>query len=342
MNTSSDNPGPTDQQDAAEDPANRPSQAQASPGKILVTGSSGFVGRHVINELVHQGYQTICLLRDPRKLTDQVPSEVSAHVVAVQGDLFDTNALAEAARGCRAAIHLVGIIEENRSKGQTFGRIHVAGTQQIINACVEAGIHRYVHMSALGTRPEAVSRYHQTKWLAEEIVRQSPLQWTIFRPSLVYGPDSEFIQMVKYIVTSRVVPAIPYFGTGTHRLQPISVYDVATCFAKCLKMPETYCMTYELGGPEQLTWKELYDACALAIRGRPKLTLPIPVPIATIAARVLVPLIPSAIMPYKFNVAQIQMSQEDNVCDSTLVERTFSIQLRNFRDELLRDANQIK
>src|SRR5690606_9197191 len=128
---------------------------------------------------------------------------------------------------------------------------------------------RYIHMSALGTRPDAVSRYHQTKWEAEEIVRGSELDWTIFRPSLIHGPDGEFMRMMKFFCTSRVrQPVMPYFGSGNTLIQPISVRDVATIFVRALTLPATIRQTYELGGPERFTWKELYDVCALAIIGR--------------------------------------------------------------------------
>jgi NADH dehydrogenase len=207
---------------------------------------------------------------------------------------------------------------------------------------VHAGIKRYVHMSALGTRPDAVSRYHQTKWDAEQIVRASPLAWTIFRPSLIHGPRGEFMQMMKFFSTSKVrQPVMPYFGRGTTMIQPVDVRDVATLFVKALRLPETIGQVYELGGPERFTWKDLYDVCATAIAGHKRAKVSVPVPLAKIIARTVMPLTPRLLVPYKFNVAQVQMSQEDSICNITPVERTFGIRLRDFRTELAQYADML-
>jgi NADH dehydrogenase len=149
------------------------------------------------------------------------------------------------------------------------------------------------------------------------------------------------MQMMKHFCTSRAMPGMPYFGRGANRLQPISVRDVAACFVKCLAMPETEGKTYELGGPEQLTWKELYDACASAIAGRSRRKLPVPVPLAKVAARTIVPLLPAWVMPFKFGVDEVQMSQEDSTCQTAPIEEAFHIRLSSFREELGRYADQI-
>src|SRR5690606_13127481 len=123
-------------------------------------------------------------------------------------------------------------------------------------------------------------------------VRASSLDWSIFRPSIIHGPDGEFLQMMKFFSTSRVrLPVMPYFGSGVARVQPVHVRDVATCFVRCLSLPETIGQTCELGGPEQFTGRELYDVCARAITGRRRIKVPVPVPVARLAARTVVPLI---------------------------------------------------
>ena len=237
--------------------------------RVFVTGGSGFVGRWVVRELLANGYDVTCLVRDRDKLLRQLTDAQKPRVRCVLGDLFDSDAINRAAEGCDAAIHLVGIIEENAFEGQTFSRVHVEATRNVLIACESAGVGRYVHMSALGTRANAVSKYHQTKWFAEELVRQSKMAWTIFRPSLIHGPDGEFMQMMKFFSTSNVLqPVMPYFGSGENLIQPIHVRDVAACFVKSLSMPETERQVYELGGPDQPSWKELYDVCDEENRSR--------------------------------------------------------------------------
>jgi uncharacterized protein YbjT (DUF2867 family) len=339
--------GDSNRQQATTAPSETPAPAEArehtaAPGKVLVTGGSGFVGRYVVRELIARGCEPVCVVRSREKLLRLLPEEQHGHVRTVIGDLRDAAALARAAEGCPAAIHIVGIIAERRLAGQTFERVHVEGTRQVVRACMKAGATRYVHMSALGSRPNAVSRYHQTKWAAEEMVRQSPLQWTIFRPSVIHGPDGEFIEMMKFFSTSKVrQPIMPYFGSGTAMLQPVSVRDVAFCFVKCLAMPETIGKVFELGGPERFTWKQLYDTCAEAIAGHRRLKLPVPVPVAKVLARTIMPFAPSLLVPYRFNVDQVIMSQEDSICDTGPVEKTFGIRLRDFRSELSFYADQI-
>jgi uncharacterized protein YbjT (DUF2867 family) len=311
-------------------------------GKVLVTGCSGFVGRYVVRELIARGYRPVCLVRDLERLKNLLLPEQSTRVSIVRGGLSDSSALEEAAKGCAAVIHLVGIIMEQRLRGQTFERVHVEGTRNVVAACVRAGIRRYVHMSALGTRPAAPTAYFRTKWAAEEIVRKAGLDWTIFRPSIIHGPDGEFMQMMKFFSTSRVrSPFMPYFGSGEALVQPVSVRDVAACFVKCLSRPATIGKAYELGGPERLTWKELYDACALAITGKRRIKLSVPVFAAELAARVVMPLTPSFLVPYKFNAGQVRMSQEDGTCDTRPVEEALGIHLRDFRQELALYADQI-
>ncbi len=330
----------------AESPADAQPQPSADPAapdapRVLVTGGSGFVGTAVVRELVVRGHVPVCLVRSREKLQSRQPAEVRSRLETVEGDIFDRAALRKAADGCASAIHLIGVIEEKPLAGQTFQRMHVDATRAVLEACRDAGITRYAHMSALGTRPNAVSRYHRTKWEAEELVRRSSLDWTIFQPSLIHGPDGEFMQMMKFFSTSLRQPVMPYFGSGESQIQPVSVRDVAACFVKCLSLPETAGREYGVGGPERMSWKQLYDICSLSIRGRRKLKVPVPVPVAKFLAAVVMPFTPSILVPYKFNVGQVQMSQEDSVCDTAPLERDFGIRLRDFREELAGYADLI-
>jgi uncharacterized protein YbjT (DUF2867 family) len=321
--------------------------------RVMVTGATGFVGRAVVRELIAKGHTPVCLVRDREQFLRQAAEYGKDRFVAVGGDLFDEKALAKAAEGAQAAIHLVGIITQQRLKRQNFHRIHVEGTRRVLDACKGAGIKRYCHMSALGTRANAVSEYHQTKWLAEGYVRDSGLDWTIFRPSIIHGPDGEFMRMMRTFVTKVTVPVlgvipspfpfIPYFGDGLRKLQPVSVKDVAHCFVAALSMPETVAKVLELGGPEAMTWRQFYLVCKETIPGakawKPIVGQPVALAKAMALTLMKLPLLPRDM---RFNVGQVQMSQEDSVCDIAPVEKSFGIKLRDFREELREYAAMIE
>lgn len=180
-----------------------------SPTTVALTGATGFVGRHVLAGLLEQGYNVRVLVRDASRLTVSDP-----RILPVHGDLFDHGAIRRLVDEADSVIHLVGIIIEKPGHGQTFDRVHVLGTRRLVEAAKAAGIRRWVQMSALGTRPNAVSSYHRTKWQAEQAVRDSGIDYTILRPSIIHGPDGEFMQMVKSFWCDRDPPFVPYFGTG--------------------------------------------------------------------------------------------------------------------------------
>ncbi len=316
--------------------------------RVLVTGGSGFVGRSVVRELLRRGMRPVCLVRSADRLRRRFPAESRDRIDVAEGTLFDRSALQRAAEGCDAAIHLVGIILQNRLTGQTFDRVHRRGTMRVIEAAKSAGIRRFAHMSALGTRPDAAAKYHQTKHAAEELVRGSGLDWTIFRPSLIHGPSGEFMRLIKVFVCDFLPPVIPYFGDGEHRLQPVSVKDVAHCFVESLVRPHTIGETFALGGPVAYSWKELYRVCQRLIPGdRRKPLVSTPLPIARLLPLVVMPTLTVAgalsakLRLLRFNRDQVIMSQEDNVCDHTLAERALGITMRAFEEELAEYADQI-
>src|SRR4051812_9852818 len=220
------------------------------PGRAFVTGGSGFVGSAIIDELLARNYSVNALVNRA------VPANAEA-VRLVQGDLFDDKALDEGMAGADAVIHLVGIIMERPRLGITFDRIHARGTRCVGGAARRNGVRGFIHMSALGARPNAASRYHRTKFEAEEYVRASGLDWTIFRPSLIHGPRGEFMRMEAKWVRRRSPPFLfmPYFGAGAFgqrgagMLQPVYVGDVARAFVDALGNRRTIGNGYPLGGP---------------------------------------------------------------------------------------------
>src|ERR1051325_2607377 len=174
--------------------------------KVFVTGATGFVGQEIVRRLHDAGYAIRILVR--RKPLLRV-------------DGF---------RGAMDAEIHVGIISEFRQN--TFENVHLMGTRNVVTAARDQGVKRFIHMSALGTRPNSVSRYHQTKWEAEEIVRGSGLDFTIFRPSLIFGPRDMFVNTFAKII--RFSPIVPILGRQDARFQPVAIDTVASAFVKAL------------------------------------------------------------------------------------------------------------
>jgi NADH dehydrogenase len=288
-----------------------------SPMKIFIAGGTGFVGGHLTAELLKRGHELV-LLSHGRSISQQ------AGVSFVQGDVTDQESYLPAVKGCDAMVNLVGIIREFPARGITFERLHVEATANMVAAAQRSGVLRYLQMSALGTRLDAVSAYHQTKWRGEELVRGSGLAWTIFRPSLIFGPEDAFVNMLA--ANLRLAPIMPTMGDGTYRLQPIHADDVARCYADALEKPETVGQVYELCGQDRLTYRELLDVIAEALgKGHPwKPALPLAVmqPIIKIL---------QGISAFPITSDQLQMLLEENICNGSWRE-TFPFEPIRFQE----------
>ncbi len=317
--------------------------------RVMVTGATGFVGRSVVRELLARGVTPVCLVRSVEKLHRQHPDVPAKRIVPITGELADHGALYDAAEQCQAAIHLVGIIIARRLQGQSFQRVHVEGTRNVVDAVREGAVRRFIHMSALGTREDAVSEYHRSKWQAQQYVEASGLDWTVFHPSLIHGGDGEFMQLMKRFICGSLPPMIPYFGSGRAKVQPVSVKDVAYGLVEALFRADTIGKTIALGGPKAYSWVELYSACR-ALMPRAKHWKPLvsqPVPVAKLMA--VVSALPMAMAEiaipsmglFRFDGGQVDMSQEDNTCDHTEAEALLGMRMRSFEDELVVYAERI-
>lgn len=292
---------------------------------VLVLGATGFVGRHLVKRLLDDGYDVRCLVR-PKSDLSVLPTH---RVELATGDITELRSLAAAMEGVEAAVHLVAIIvEQGRS---TFEAIHVNGTRNVVRAAAAAGVQRLLYVSALGTRPHAVSRYHQTKWQAEMLIRGRgdpsgrPYGWTILRPSIIFGEGDGFTRSVLSLLGKG--PFIPIPASGRARLQPIFIDDLTACISWCLGHDEAVGQTYEVGGPERLSFERVVDMVAqrMAVRQR-KLHVPLPLMFLVAYAQEILSRRPEV------TVDQLKMMLEDNICEPTVLKDSFGIEPTRFED----------
>lgn len=297
---------------------------------VLVTGATGFIGRRVVQHLVARGHFVRCLVRgtsDLRPLQYQ-PVELW------RGDITDSKSLSGAFEGTYALIHLVGIIKE-RPPGITFQRIHIEGTQHLLEAAKTAGTGHCIYLSALGASPDRSYPYLMSKWLAEELVRQSGTPWTILRSSIVYGEGDEFMTRLAAQVRRppagdrTLAPFMPIIGSGKTRFQPIWVEDLAECIVRTLGDSSFQGRTIAVGGPQQFTYEELVDLvmATLPLR-RPKIHVPVALMRPAIA------LMPLVYKDPPITAAQLKMLELDSVTEPDAVQQAFGFQPARLEEKI--------
>lgn len=291
---------------------------------VFLTGATGFVGSHLVKGLLAAGHSVRALVRSLDKARTRAPG-----IEYTPGDILEAASLREVMPGCDAVIHLVGTITE--AKGATFERVHHEGTRKVVAAAQASRIRRFVHMSALGTRPNAVAAYHKTKWKGEEAVRTGGIPWVILRPSLIYGPgiygpgiygpgiygpgDGFTTHMLQLM---RKVPLRPIVGSGQYPVQPIYIEDVVDCFVQSLSGDAALGREVALGGPRAMPIEEMLDALADAasIRKR-KIHLPFWLMYANAAFL-------EAFLPFPpVTRNQLTMMREGSTCDTAPMLTTF-------------------
>ncbi len=271
--------------------------------KIFISGGTGFVGGHLCRELLSRGHQ-LRLLSHSARVSDADAVEY------MPGDVTSEGSCLKGAAGCDAIINLVGIIREFPQRGVTFSALHVEATRNMIEAAKQNRIERYLQMSALGSRPGAVSGYHRSKYQAEELVVSSGLDYTIFRPSLVFGPEDAFVNMIAGFISR--FSAVPVIGDGTYRLQPIAADDVARCFALSLEKPETSGKAFNLCGPDRLNYLEIVDVVAKVLGRSFVLKIKNPLILMKLATSIL-----EQFPFYPVTSDQITMLLEESICDGS-------------------------
>jgi uncharacterized protein YbjT (DUF2867 family) len=238
--------------------------------RVLITGATGFVGPAVANAIVDAGHELRVLERKPgswKKAGLRCQD-------AVQGDVKDADILRVAAQGMDVVVHLVAI---RQGKPEAFQRVMVDGTRNLIGAAKEAGIRRFVLMSALGTTEQTkdLVPYYGAKWTMEQDTKASGLEYVIFRPSFIFGREGGILPT--FLRLARLSPFTGVVGSGEQRIQPLWIDDVAVYFARAVDRPEAANRTFEVGGPDVVSWNELWQQirATLGIRRRPLIHMPI-------------------------------------------------------------------
>lgn len=241
-------------------------------GKIAVVfGASGFVGRHVVRELAAQGWRVRAAVRRPNVAQFLKPLGTVGQIDLVQANIRYRPSIAEALAGADAVVNLVGLLAEEGT--QKFDAIQATGARNIAEMAADAGIENVVHVSAIGANAESDSDYARTKAAGEAAFKEFCPKVVMLRPSIIFGPQDDFFN--RFAAMSRTAPALPLIGGGKTKFQPIYVDDVAACVVKALCTPALHGRTYELGGPEVKSFKELLQMM-LRIIGRNRILAPLP------------------------------------------------------------------
>ncbi len=289
--------------------------------KILITGITGFVGSHLAERLAAQGHTLRGLVHQPGArghLGASVPVEL------VPGDVTRPETLAPAMRGMDAVIHLVAIPYEHG--GATYEAVNAQGTRNVVNAAQAAGVKRFIHQSALAVDSRSPYGYLRSKGEGEDAVRASGLDWTVFRPSVLVGPEDEFANaLARWLVITPL--AFPLVGDGQARFQPLWVEDLVTCIAKTLDDPKAIGQSYDLGGPEHLTYEAMVKQILFALH-RSRILLHVPVPLMKPVVKGMEIVLPKP----PATTSLLDLLNVDNTTALDSVARPFGFAPRPFRE----------
>ncbi len=279
---------------------------------VTIFGGSGFVGRHVVRALAKRGWRIRVATRRPDLAGHLQPIGKVGQINAVQANLRFPDSIAAALRGSDAVVNLVGILQE--SGAQKFDIVQAAGAKAVAEAAKAAGITQFVQMSAIGADAGSDSHYARSKAAGEAAVLAAIPTAIVLRPSIVFGPEDDFFN--RFAAMARLAPALPLVGGGDTKFQPVFAGDVGEAVAIALEGGATPGATYELGGPEVKSFRDLL-AYICKVIGRKRALVPIPFAAANlmglgteIAAKLAMGLFPSMLMITR---DQVKLLQRDNV-----------------------------
>ena len=293
---------------------------------ILITGATGYIGSHLVARLVAQGERPRCLARSKERATAILPVD---KIDIALGDTIRPETLAAAVQGVDTIVHTAFITADRKqSAGNSYEKTNVQGTANLIKAAQAAGVRRVIELSGLGTKPDKPGSYMQGRYMAEKMLKESGLQWTIIQPSVLFGKDAPFVKGLSDLI--RTSPVIPLIGGGTIRFQPIYVEDVVTIIVKVLETPEQSAnKTYIIGGPAYYTFTDIINAL-LRTMHKTRIKAPAPMPLVGIGAAMMEAVFPKP----PLTRAAMTLFTFDNTTDLHSVERDFGFTPTSFTDYL--------
>jgi uncharacterized protein YbjT (DUF2867 family) len=292
---------------------------------VLVDGATGYLGSHLVADLLRNGLTVRCLVREGAQKEDiNFLSSLGAEIVQANLSRDSSEAL-DAFKGASAAVHLIGSIAPK--KGETFENVHVEPTGHFAALCQKASVPKAIMVTALGTAANAKSQYHRSKFQAETILRESKVPTIFLRPSLLVGcttgrRDSKLVKRYRDLIQNK--KTIPLIGGGTNRIQPLFIDDMVSAIRQSIQMQAggvgSDARAYDLAGPNSMTMGEFVKEL-MNVMGIKRNTVAIPVPVAKLIAMLAeknqeVPII---------SQDQVILATTDNVCQNNSIETIFNI-----------------
>lgn len=270
--------------------------------RVAVFGGSGFIGRYLVRRLAQAGANVTVGVRDPEGASFLKPMGDVGQVTPVYANVRKPRTVARALEDADAVVNLTGVLHQGN---QSFAGVHAIGAKNIAAAAAEMGIARFVQMSAIGADPKSGSAYAATKAAGEIVVREAIPTATILRPSVLFGPEDDFLNRFGAMV--RLAPVLPLIAGGHTRFQPVHVADVADAIMAALQADDALGETYELGGPRIMSFREIMEF-VLEVTQRRGLLVPVPSGVAK-PLGLMMQLLPNP----PLTLDQVKLLESDNV-----------------------------
>ncbi len=299
---------------------------------ILITGATGYIGRHLAIRLASEGERPRCLVRDIIRAKTILPADT---VEFVEGDTTQPSTLNAAVQGIDTIVHAAFVTADHKAlTSNYYENTNVNGTANLIEAAKNAGVKRVIEISGLGTKPDKPGSYMQGRYLAEKMLIDSDLDYTIIQPSVLFGKGSPFIKGIADLV--RTAPVLPLIGGGGTMFQPIYVEDVVTVITKVLENPTgTNKKTYTIGGPAYYSFSQVFDELLKAMHTK-RLKVYAPTPIIGLGAALMEAILPKP----PLTRAAMSLFSFNNTTDLNSVERDFGFKPTSFTTYLAQNGVQ--
>jgi NADH dehydrogenase len=288
--------------------------------KIAVTGASGFVGSHLIDRLLRDGHEITVLSHSQRGRV-----HLDERIRVVSGSVEDPEALTALCAGNQVVFHLVGIIAETRTK--TFQKTVVEATRLLVGASLREKVMKLVYLSAIGASADSATKYYRSKFEAEQSVKLSGLNYTILRPSIIFGAGDGFVSMLSRMI--RLSPFTPVIGSGRYRLQPVYIDDVTSAMSQCVTKEETSAEIIDLAGPERLEYLEILHIIKRVLNKR-RVNIHLPLMLMKMAAAVM----EKILKPAPLTTDQLTMLVGESIGEIDKMRQVFGIDPIGFEDGL--------